>query len=587
MADTFPLIATLTAPNGHLKVGAAPLPANELVLTIRNPGEAIPSGTGAPRRLWLRGSLGTAEAALFARKDDARSRCVVSRPDGWEYEWSFPAEGGFLLDLFTFRDTMFERQASIAVRLSKLVSETAPGDAALRFESDLIASPQELTISKRADEPGILYFIAEPDAGVQNLPNMPVLLHWRIRQLEGAELVQASTGAVIESLEDEAGSTPVGSKSTNTTYRLRGYPHGKARPVERDLVVQVLPAGWHDLTHQLFEGDPGYVRAAQSARPLAPSGAAVALSLEPTLLVNADDALLYGVFRRPPMSGDAGLLFRAENPFAPWSLVPTSVPGEAGAIPEDFVESPGVHCDGRIWLVGGSRVDPGRQSNRVWCLDPKQGAWTDCGAADWEPRMGHAVLVWRNSIWVMGGYDASGNARNDVWSLDVATRKWTSRGAASWAPRCMFGAAAFGEEIWVYGGASEPFSEKLHGDAHVYAGDGWSLRELTGILAGADLPIASCLQKVHMSGHDRLALFAKFRSVAKSDRSEKFDTQAFLLKNASMGSWEPLQSDALRNWGGDTTFSMGLLNYRNALLIATALSFEQHNVVMKVHVPGS
>jgi hypothetical protein len=49
------------------------------------------------------------------------------------------------------------------------------------------------------------------------------------------------------------------------------------------------------------------------------------------------------------------------------------------------------------------------------------------GQADWTERMGHAVLVFQNQIWVMGGRDSAGNALNDIWKRDASSPKWTPR----------------------------------------------------------------------------------------------------------------------------------------------------------------
>jgi hypothetical protein len=580
MAQEVRLTATIT---GEVAVGENPQPANQLTLSIENQGGAIVSQSRVPPNLYLKGQLGQGEAALFSKKEDARDYCTIVKPDGWEYEWAFPSDEGFSLKLYTYNDTLFDKGVSITIKLGKVISKTAPGRAALSFASDLSQGAQSLNVAKSAKIPDVIFFTSDPEVGMKNLPNSDVTLKWRTYQLGKRELTRIGAKPQVVDFTSDDGSTTINCGSADTTFRLKGYPLDGSQPIERDLLVQVLRPGWYDQQNTMYEGDPGYPSPANREAFQALKLAGKRIDLEPTLLLNANDQSLFGVFRHFFQGEERALLFKTTNPFGSWSLVPLSVADQQGAIPEGFATSPGVYFNDNLWLIGGSQIDPDIVSNQVWCLDPKMGTWQRWGAADWSPRMGHAVLEFQNKIWVMGGRDEAGNVQSDVWCLDVTTKKWTPLGNAPWAPRCLFSPAVFQDQIWLYGGALEPFSSSLYDDVYIYK-SGWAKRELTGIIAGSASrkPIASCLQVFN----NRLCLFGKFRTISAIDKSETVEPLAFSLSTPSTSTWDSFPSDGLKDWGGDTTFSYHLLNFKNKMLIATALSYEKSNSVIKVYVPA-
>ncbi|MEW6593085.1 MAG: hypothetical protein AB1305_05375 [Candidatus Hadarchaeota archaeon] len=106
----------------------------------------------------------------------------------------------------------------------------------------------------------------------------------------------------------------------------------------------------------------------------------------------------------------------------------------------------------KIWVLGGYDGSmPVR--NDVWHSTDGIN-WTQAtAAAGWSARQGHAGLVFKDKIWVMGGLpgDVSGGEVNDVWnSADGVS--WTKVADAAWSPRAGFGAIVFDDKIWVMGG---------------------------------------------------------------------------------------------------------------------------------------
>ena len=591
MAQEARLQATIT---GEIRVGANPPLPNEFVLTIENQGDAVVSEGRTPPNLYLKGRIGQGEGALFATKEDARDNCTLVKPAGWEHEWAFPADDAFFLKFYTYDDTLFARGAAIKITLSKVISKTAPGRATLLFETDLTKDSQALNVAKTAKTPGIIYFTSVPEEGVKNLPYDSVMLKWRTFELDKRELTQFGAGPQVCDFSNDDGETTITCGSADATFKLKGYPIDGSQPTERDLVVRVLQTGWYGQQNSLYEGDPGFPSPAEKEARAALKLAGKRMDLEPTLLLNANDQSLYGIFRSFFQGQERAMLFQTTNPFGAWKFIPASVPDQQGSIPAGFSTSPGVYFNDSLWLMGGSRIDPDNNANTVWRFDPKTSTWESLGAAKWSPRMGHAVLVYQNKIWVMGGRDEAGNALADVWTFEVSKREWTESAKAPWAPRCLFGPAVFQDQIWLYGGVPEPFSSNLYDDVYVYKGGNWTKAEITGIIAGSASrkPIASCLQVFPRKVPDkpnigeRLCLFGKFRTVNTVDKSEIVEPLAFSLSTPSSKTWDSFPSDGLKDWGDDTTFSYQLLNYKNRMLIATALSYQTPNTVTKIYVPG-
>lgn len=576
---------------GKLAVGPNPPASNKFKLVITNQGPTIPRPQDGTRLiLYLTGTLGSREADLFLNDADARlSRTTVSK--GWRADWKFSgkSKNTFAVQIYTFNDPIMKEGALLSIEFSKITSKTGPGQVQLGFGTDLTQPLQPLVIDKVASEPGIIAFYSDPPAGTQNLPGQNVTLKWRTFQLGNRKLEQVDvTDPLPTNFDEDEGSYTATDISADTSFTLSGYG---PPPDDQTIAVKVLKSGWYDRKHTILQGDPGYPQPADEDQATALEGFRKnGLPLEPTEIVNADNVRLYAVFRYTFQQQENALLFETDHAFARWNLVDSSVPGQQGSIPEGFSTSPGVYFDDHLWLIGGSQIDPDRTSNVVWRLDPGKGIWENLGPSGWSERMGHAVLVFQNKIWVMGGRDSSGNALNDVWMRDASSPKWTrviAKGK-TWAPRCLFRPTVFRDQIWLYGGVKEPLSNELYNDLYVYPSnkppDDWEQLKITDVISeGTNGPVASCLQVVR----DRVCLFGKFRSIQTTDASEIADPMAFSLVDREQGLWEPLPSDELKGWGGSNTFSYQVLNFQDKFLIAKALVYGRPNRVLKIYVPPS
>jgi Kelch motif len=222
---------------------------------------------------------------------------------------------------------------------------------------------------------------------------------------------------------------------------------------KRSLTVQVAQAGWNrQPLHQ------GY----------------------PTVLMSPPDSeRLYGVFVKPssdPNTKATGLYSSATG-FPPWRKESAgkdfndieAVSGVKTYSLSDMSESPGVAYGDKLWLIGGSSVDPSKTSNAVWYYHKNnqnnEWEWVRDDPGPFTARMGHCVVGFKGQLWVLGGSDGA-SPLNDVCSYDYTTKNWSKPARANWSGRCLFAAVASPqikgvpafekEKIWVYGGSDDP-----------------------------------------------------------------------------------------------------------------------------------
>ncbi len=106
----------------------------------------------------------------------------------------------------------------------------------------------------------------------------------------------------------------------------------------------------------------------------------------------------------------------------------------------------------KIWILGGyhESVTQRYSLNDIWCSEDGV-SWTlVTDNAPWSIRYGMGVGVLDDRLWLIGG--SSDDGLNDVWySDDGAT--WTQATAqAQWSPRHWFASAVFDNKLWVLGG---------------------------------------------------------------------------------------------------------------------------------------
>lgn len=128
---------------------------------------------------------------------------------------------------------------------------------------------------------------------------------------------------------------------------------------------------------------------------------------------------------------------------------------------------------GRIWILGGTDnyYDGGPLKNDVWSsVDGK--LWVQATAsAGWSPRAFHQAAVFNGRIFVFGGgnYVPDYHANNDVWSSADGITWRQETASADWHPRLWFSTAVYRNRLWVIGGWSNKPGKNW--------GDVWSTRD--------------------------------------------------------------------------------------------------------------
>ena len=155
-----------------------------------------------------------------------------------------------------------------------------------------------------------------------------------------------------------------------------------------------------------------------------------------------------GSLRNDVWSSADGKEWRQETASAPWS-------------PRAYHAA--VAHDGKLWVIGGGNYVPNYQAlNDVWS-SPDGVHWQQVtDHAPWNPRIWFSSVVYRDRMWVLGGW-SNNPARNwgDIWySRDG--REWTQfRSNVVWKERHEHSAYVFRDKIWVAGGHAQPLSNEV------------------------------------------------------------------------------------------------------------------------------
>ena len=121
-----------------------------------------------------------------------------------------------------------------------------------------------------------------------------------------------------------------------------------------------------------------------------------------------------------------------------------------------------VHRD-KMWILGGDPIQ-GHYQNDVWNSEDGR-TWTQVNKdrpVPWAPRVLHYTVVFRESIWVMGGQTLPQHAPaeerfyNDIWnSRDGIHWALVEPQGPHWTPRGMIGGSViFKDRVWILGGGT-------------------------------------------------------------------------------------------------------------------------------------
>lgn len=133
---------------------------------------------------------------------------------------------------------------------------------------------------------------------------------------------------------------------------------------------------------------------------------------------------------------------------------------------------------GKMWILGGIENyffgDDSHLKSDVWCSADGRTWELVTERAPWSPRAYHQAVVFADKIWVLGGgnYVPNHQAKNDVWVSEDGVEWTLVTAAAPWAPRLWFSAVVYRERLWVLGGWSQ--AQDNFGDVWCSAdGENW------------------------------------------------------------------------------------------------------------------
>lgn len=144
-------------------------------------------------------------------------------------------------------------------------------------------------------------------------------------------------------------------------------------------------------------------------------------------------------------SSTDGIQWKSETDKAAWT------PRIASAI---------VKFKGKIWILGGTENyyfgDKNSLKNDVWYSSNGKDWKLATTNAGWSPRAYHQAAVLNNKIYVFGGgnYVPEYHALNDVWSSEDGINWVKEISSAPWHERLWFNSVVYRNRIWVMGGWS-------------------------------------------------------------------------------------------------------------------------------------
>jgi hypothetical protein len=117
----------------------------------------------------------------------------------------------------------------------------------------------------------------------------------------------------------------------------------------------------------------------------------------------------------------------------------------------------------KIYVFGGGNYQPKYQAvNDVWCSEDGKN-WTQVTEhAAWSPRLWFSSVVYRDRMWVLGGWSNNPSTNwGDVWHSKDG-KDWTQlKSAISWKERHEHSAFVMQDKLWVAGGHAQPLSSEV------------------------------------------------------------------------------------------------------------------------------
>ena len=118
--------------------------------------------------------------------------------------------------------------------------------------------------------------------------------------------------------------------------------------------------------------------------------------------------------------------------------------------------------DGKIWVMGGGNRAPTTVSmNDVWCSEDGV-RWTQVtDRASWGPRLWFSAVVYRNRMWVLGGWSEETKNLGDVWHSKDGENWSELKSDVTWKARHEHSAFVYQDKLWVAGGYADVLSNEV------------------------------------------------------------------------------------------------------------------------------
>jgi hypothetical protein len=133
----------------------------------------------------------------------------------------------------------------------------------------------------------------------------------------------------------------------------------------------------------------------------------------------------------------------------------------AGWSPRAYLQA--VVFNGKIYVIAGGNYVPKYEAlNDVWSSEDGIHWVQETKAAPWHPRIWFSSVVYRDHIWVLGGWSNSPNRNwNDVW-YSKNGKDWTQlKSDVVWKERHEQSTFVFQDKIWITGGHAKPLNAEV------------------------------------------------------------------------------------------------------------------------------
>lgn len=124
--------------------------------------------------------------------------------------------------------------------------------------------------------------------------------------------------------------------------------------------------------------------------------------------------------------------------------------------------------DNKIWMIGGGQRFPKVVvNNDVWCSEDGKNWKEVTKSASWLPRIWFSSVVYRDRIWVLGGWSDEHKNFADVWNSKDGIDWKELKTELQWSKRHELSAFVLNGKIWVAAGAA--------GEDYALNSEVWSL----------------------------------------------------------------------------------------------------------------